>query len=201
MRNWVITGGAGCGKSTAARYLHSRLPGAELFDADSHVHLLLREEGVIARIERSLQLSEIRMDAEGGIDRRWLGEIVFGDDGRREALEGILHPLVSEKRWQEGEAARTRDAHNFIAEIPLYFEAEVDFEPDLLVVVGASRGVQEERLAARGLDQGIVASILDLQWPIWRKVGLADYVIWNDGDLEVFRRQMDRLVATESGRD
>jgi dephospho-CoA kinase len=201
MKSWVITGGAGCGKSTAARYLHSRVPGAELFDADSHVHQLLREEGVIARIESSLHLSEVRFDAEGGIDRRWLGEIVFGDEGRRKALEEILHPLVSEKRWQESEAARTRNARCFIAEIPLYFEAEVGFEPDLLVVVGASRSVQEERLAARRVERGIVASILDLQWPIWRKVGLADYVIWNDGDLEVLRRQMDRLVATESGRN
>ena len=79
-----ITGGSGCGKTTALRELENR--GALLLDCDAVYHELLRaSESLIAELEAAFPGT-----TEGGVLRRErLGEIVFQDAEKLKLLNEI----------------------------------------------------------------------------------------------------------------
>ncbi len=81
-----ITGGSGCGKTTALRELENR--GALLLDCDAVYHELLRaSESLIAELEAAFPGT-----TEGGVLRRdRLGEIVFQDEEKLKLLNEITH--------------------------------------------------------------------------------------------------------------
>src|SRR5688572_5228363 len=86
-----LTGGIGCGKSAVGAVL--RKLGAEYADADRLVHELLSAgspvvEQVAARFGHEV------LEADGGVDRKRLGAIVFGDRAALRDLEDLLHPAV-----------------------------------------------------------------------------------------------------------
>ncbi|HVO40484.1 MAG TPA: dephospho-CoA kinase [Spirochaetia bacterium] len=86
-----LTGRYCAGKDTAARALAAR--GYRVIDADALAHDALAEqaEKVFAAFGQGVQAPG------GGVDRRALGRIVFGDDAARERLEAIIHPPVVQK--------------------------------------------------------------------------------------------------------
>ena len=85
-----LTGSIGMGKSTAATML--RRLGVRLFDADAVVHQLLGPGGKAVEAVEAL-FPGVR-DATGAIDRRLVGQRVFGDPAALRRLEAILHPMV-----------------------------------------------------------------------------------------------------------
>src|SRR3712207_5421714 len=86
-----LTGNIACGKSTVLRQL--RELGAYTIDADAMIHAILRKGGpayepVVAEFGKSI------LSADGEIDRRALGRIVFSDPQKLRRLEEIEHPIV-----------------------------------------------------------------------------------------------------------
>ena len=86
-----LTGNIACGKSTVLRQLQSL--GAHTIDADALIHVILRKDGpaywpVVSEFGPGI------LDADGEIDRRALGRIVFADPERLRTLERIEHPIV-----------------------------------------------------------------------------------------------------------
>ena len=103
-----LTGSIGMGKSTAAAML--RRLGVRLFDADAVVHQLLGPGGkAVAAVEA---LFPGVRDETGAIDRRLVGQRVFGDPAALRRLEAILHPMVrrAETRFVRQARARARQA-------------------------------------------------------------------------------------------
>src|SRR5688572_2042691 len=86
-----ITGGLGCGKSTAARLLEAR--GFRRLDSDQIVReqVLVAPE-VIAAV-RARYGGEV-MEAEGKINRRALAERVFNNNTELLWLEDLIHPRL-----------------------------------------------------------------------------------------------------------
>lgn len=81
-----ITGGTGCGKTTALRELESM--GALIIDCDSVYHELLESSSELI----SDILGQFPAAASGdGLDRKALGRIVFSDEAALEKLNGITH--------------------------------------------------------------------------------------------------------------
>jgi dephospho-CoA kinase len=83
-----LTGRYCAGKDSAARALASR--GYRIIDADSISHEVLvdRSFEVIAQFGPGVRA------ADGGVDRRALGRIVFADPAARARLESIMHPRI-----------------------------------------------------------------------------------------------------------
>src|SRR5438105_709587 len=86
-----LTGNIACGKSTIVREL--RTLGAHTIDADERIHDILRKGGpayapVVAEFGQGI------LGADGEIDRRALGMIVFSDPDKLHRLEEIEHPIV-----------------------------------------------------------------------------------------------------------
>jgi len=86
-----LTGGVASGKSTVSAMLAEL--GAVVVDAD----VLAREvvaPGTEGLAEVVAAFGEGVRSEDGSLDRPAVGAIVFGDEGKRRTLEGIIHPRV-----------------------------------------------------------------------------------------------------------
>lgn len=183
-----LTGGMGCGKSTAAA-LFAEL-GFRRLDADRTVHeLLSTSPEVIAAIRERLGDGVIAPD--GTVDRAKLGAVVFADAAALAWLEHLLHPRLR-ARWDEIYAAAQDE--KFIVEVPLLFEKQLQNRFDFTVCVSTSSDLQLRRLEQRGVSPEIARQRLAKQLPLARKCELADFVLLNDGTLSFLREQVSELV-------
>jgi dephospho-CoA kinase len=174
-----LTGGIAAGKSTVAE--RWRTAGVTIIDADTLAHETLvpgtpTHAAVVA--------------AFGTVDRAALAEIVFGDEARRQVLNGIVHPVVRQ-RWQ----AALAHARGFAAVVvPLLYEVGAEADFDCVVAVGCSAATQQARLAAKGLTDAQARARIAAQWPTQRKLDRAEFVIWNDGALPQLVAQADVVL-------
>jgi dephospho-CoA kinase len=115
-------------------------------------------------------------------------ERVFGDPAARVALEAIIHPRVAELRDEELQLAAAAGEAVVVADIPLLFEAGLQSEFDLVVLVDAPADVRLERIVRdRGLEPAEAARMIASQMPSEHKRPLADIVIDNTGTIEDLR--------------
>jgi dephospho-CoA kinase len=169
-----LTGSIGMGKSTAARTL--RRLGVPLFDADAVVHRLLGPGGAaVGAVEAAFPGAR---NEEGGIDRRRLGQRVFGDQPALHRLEGILHPMVRQAERRFVAQARARRVPLVVLDIPLLFETGGVERCDYVLVVSAPARLQRERVMRRpGMSESRFADILGAQIPDREKRRRADFVV------------------------
>jgi dephospho-CoA kinase len=187
-----LTGGIGSGKSTVAGLFAAR--GVPVVDAD----LLLREvmaAGGSAYADVAAAWPET-IGADGAVDRKRLGKLVFADPAARRKLEGITHPRIqaaAEARLAALAAAGKRLA---IYEASLLVESGRFRDFDGLAVVVASRETQIERATARdGLSRAEAEARIDAQMPTEEKLAVATEVIDNDGALAATEAQVDVILA------
>jgi dephospho-CoA kinase len=182
-----LTGGIGCGKSTAAGYFEEL--GWGRVDSDRIVRELLHDDAaVIAEVRRVF--GDAVIGADGRVDRRRLAGAVFPDPAALGALEAILHPRVR-ARWKARVAEPT--PRNWVVEIPLLFEKGLEKEVDFTVCVASAPEVQAQRLAQRGLAPQEAAQRIARQLPLAQKIERADFVLTNNGSLDFLRDQVTRL--------
>jgi dephospho-CoA kinase len=189
----ALTGGIACGKSTVARTMAAL--GVPVVDADQVARDVTRpgSEGLRAVLEA---FGQDLTDADGALDRKRLGDRVFGDPALRERLNTILHPRIGEE--SAGRLQRLAgEGHGFVL-----YEASVVVENgawrgfDGLVVVTAQPSVQLQRLVARdrrGEDDA--RARIASQWPLYRKVALARWVVDNSGSQERLLARTRELYA------
>jgi dephospho-CoA kinase len=169
-----LTGSIGMGKSTAAAAL--RRLGVPLYDADAEIHKMLGPGGTaVAAVEAAFP--GVR-SVSGAIDRRALGQRVFGKPEEMRRLEKILHPMVRavERRWIAQQRARGEKL--VVLDIPLLFETDRIDRVDGVIVVSAPLRLQRKRVIRRpGMSAERFAAILDSQFPDRGKRQRADFVV------------------------
>jgi dephospho-CoA kinase len=188
-----LTGGIATGKSMVLR--HWQEAGAAGIDTDELAHQTLAPDTPTwSEIVRTFG-TEILNDNKT-INRRRLGEIVFGDEQKRLALNRIVHPVVRQK-WTEEMEKLECDGRVEVAvvSIPLLYEVGAETHFDCVVAVGCSEQTQIRRLAQKGLTETAARARIGAQWPIQKKTDKADFVIWNDGALRLLSEQADIIWA------
>ncbi|MDQ8204750.1 dephospho-CoA kinase [Pelagicoccus sp. SDUM812003] len=181
-----LTGGIGCGKSTVAKRFAER--GFQTLDCDRIVHDLLAEDAdTIAAVERLFGPEVLKPG--GGVDRAALGERVFSDKALLGELESLLHPRVRE-RWSKAAS----QGGDWVIEIPLLFEKNLQKNVDITICVFSDLETQVERLEKRGLNRSQALARMNRQMPLSEKAELADFVILNDGSLTALDEQLDCLI-------
>jgi dephospho-CoA kinase len=183
-----LTGGFGCGKSTAAKLFAER--GYRHVDSDGVVReRVLTTEPVTAAIRR--RYGDKVFTAEGRVDRPALAAIVFGDDAERLWLEELTHPVFFEIARA---MLRAEPAVNWVVEVPLLFEKSLENWFDYTVCVACDPKSQLARLEQRGLDLALAGQRISKQLPLARKIELSDFVLWNDGSTGFLKEQVDRII-------
>jgi dephospho-CoA kinase len=183
-----LTGGFGCGKSTAAKLFVER--GFRRLDADTVVReQVLPAEAVAASLRAHFGAGIF--NPEGLVDRPSLAKIVFADDSERLWLEELTHPIFF------GIARglfRTNPGVDWVVEVPLLFEKTLENWFDFTLCVACDPSSQLARLEQRGLDRGLAEQRISKQLPLARKIELSDLVLWNDGSTGFLKSQVDRIA-------
>ena len=183
----ALTGGIGTGKSAVLVTLAEL--GTPVLDADPLAHSVIAR-GTPGAAAVRMRFGEQVILLNGNIDRRRLGQIVFGDDQARRDLEAIIHPEVYRtiERWMDAQAAR--GSVLAVAEIQLLFEIGKDGDFDRILVVACERETQVRRVMRRSkLPESEVRQRVAAQMPLDQKVQRASYVIWTDGTLDDTRNR------------
>ncbi len=185
-----LTGGMGMGKTTVARIFEKK--GTPVVDSDKLARQVV-EPGQPALAEIIDQFGDGIIDPQGRLDRAKMAQQVFGDDIAREQLETIIHPRVR-ARWQ-GKISEWRKQQVClgVVVIPLLFEVEAQDQFDVVLCVACSASTQRERLRQRKWDEEQISARIASQMDIADKMKLADHVLWNEGDMDLLRDQINRI--------
>ena len=194
MRKVALTGGIATGKSSVRRrFAHHGVPTIDA-DALAHAALAPGTPGAVRAVERFG--GAIRLP-DGGIDRKVLGALVFGDEAARRDLEAIVHPAVYDaiEAW----FATLPAMACAVADIPLLYETGREGDFDAVVVTACAPDEQLRRLMARdGLSSEAARQRIQAQLPLTEKVRRADHVIRTDGSHAETDKAVDALVLTLS---
>jgi dephospho-CoA kinase len=189
-----LTGNIASGKSEVARMLADR--GATVIDAD-----LLAREAVEPETQAFRDIikrwGKDVLNDDGGLNRAALRRIVFADQSELDALNRIVHPLVTRLRDREIAQARDRGDPIVICVIPLLFERNIVDEFDAIVLVDAPRPLRLERMVAtRGMEATEAMNMIASQMPAELKRARADYVIENNDSLQDLERDVNALWSS-----
>ncbi|MDO9309644.1 MAG: dephospho-CoA kinase [Deltaproteobacteria bacterium] len=192
-----LTGGIASGKSSVAGILEEF--GVPVIDADQ-----LAREAVSPGSRSLARIAEVFGDdvlaADGTLDRKRLGSLVFGDPEKRRRLEGILHPEIR-RLGEERIAKEVAAGHDLLVYMaPLLIEAGAVDRVDEIWVVTVRPEVQLERLMARdGIGRDEALRIIDSQMPLAEKAAYGRVLIDNSGTPEETRRIVLNIWKKEAG--
>lgn len=184
-----LTGGIGAGKTAVSARL-ARL-GATVVDTDVIARDLTGASGAAMAALRDAFGARF-VTSEGALDRPAMRALAFEDPLARARLEAILHPAI---RAEADRAIAAAGGAYAVVVVPLLFETRgyVD-RVERTLVVDCPEALQAERAARRsGLEPAQVRSIMEAQWPRWRRLQAADDVIWNGGGEAELEAQCARM--------
>lgn len=183
-----LTGGMGCGKSTAAAMFAEG--GFRRHDSDQHIRdVLYREPAVVAAVVAHFGADVLAPD--GAVRRDRVAAEAFSDDAALAWLEALLHPRLYDE-WRRRFA---EPGPPWIVEVPLLFEKGLENWFDFTICVTADSAEQLRRLEQRGIAPDLARRRLARQMPLARKCELADFVLLNDGTPEFLREQVEQITA------
>jgi len=186
-----LTGSIGMGKSTAAAMF--RQMGIRVYDSDASVHRLLGQSG---RAVPAIVAAFPGVVEDGAVNRKALGEQVFGDADALKKLEAIVHPLV--RRVQEDfiKRAAARREKIVVLDVPLLFETDGDEVCDAVIVVSAPCFLQQARVLARGgMTKEKFDAVLARQMSDLEKRRRADFVVPSGLGRAVTLRRLKEIVT------
>lgn len=189
-----MTGGIACGRTTICSIL-ARL-GACVVDMDAVAHKLMAPDGAaVGKVTEAFGTGYL--DPNGGIDRKALGALVFGDTPSRKRLEAILHPMILDETQKIIDAfAAARGRGIAVSDAALLVETGGYRRYDRLVVVFCEPRLQLRRLMTRdGLSETDALARIAAQAPLEEKKKVADYLIDTSGTLADTEARTHELYA------
>lgn len=175
-----LTGGIGSGKSTVGQMLAAR--GAAVIDADAIARsVTAAQSAAMPAIEQAFGPEFITPD--GALDRDRMRAHVFNHPQAKQALEAIIHPLVSRETQRQAQEALQQGHSTLVFDVPLLVESGTRWrsQVDRVLVVDCSVETQIQRVMTRnGWPRETVQGIIAAQASREQKLATADWVIDND---------------------
>lgn len=186
-----LTGGTGSGKSTVSKFLAHL--GAVVIDADKVGHEVFKP-GTKAWQEVVDAFGQGIISADGTIDRRKLGEIVFSNPGARAKLNQVMHPLIYEQVKSRMEEYGRKGVAIIIVEAPLLLEVGWKSLVDEVWVTSASEATVIKRLKEqKGLPEAQSLARVRAQLTDEERIRQADVVIDTDCALDELKERVEAL--------
>lgn len=181
-----VTGPIVSGKSAFCNFLKEF--GFSHIETDVLVKEIYRQKQ-IKRWLRNAFGSEI-FGADGSINLRTLGRIIFNDVQSLKKLEDYIYPAVFEEvRKKIGDLKKDQSVRGIAIEAVKLFESGSDKICDISVAVVCSRENQIERLNQKGLPFSKIMAIFACQKSAYFYSLLSDFAIENNGSLEEFKEK------------
>jgi len=192
MYKLAVTGGIGSGKTTVCEFISKNYESVYLFNADKESK---------GHLKRSLSLQHKIINAFGlsvtnnnKLDIKKLAEIAFSDKINQEILNGIMWSEVFILITNKMEECEKNKISLFIVDAAMIFEAKLSNFFDSTLLVTANKKARLERAEKRHnipLEQ--IKNRMSLQLSEKKKEELADYIIKNNGDLDLLHKNIDKF--------
>ena len=191
MKKIAITGNIAAGKTTVENIIKDN--GYKVIDADKICHdALENDKNIISEIKNIFKNFDIT-DNNGNLDRIKIGNIVFKNIEYKKQLEEILHPFVKEKINIFFE--QNINEIFVFASIPLLFETHMENNFDKIIFVAADENIRLERIIKRNnCTQTQALARIKSQMLQDKKIELSDFVINNNGSLEVLQANTNQVL-------
>lgn len=183
-----ITGNIACGKTAVGNML-LELGAEKYIDADTLVHQLYLSGQPIAR-EVAQVFGAGVMAADGSVDRRALGALVFGDVQALRRLEGIVHPAVG-RVIHQALASLSPGGIAVLDAVKLLEGGSAALCQSTWLIVCPEEQELARLIARNGLSEQEARARLRAQPAVESRLPLVDEVIDNGGSLAATRQQVE----------
>ena len=191
MRVIGLTGGIASGKSTVSGFLAEL--GAVVIDADKVGHEALKSDKDIRYAVEAAFGGEV-LTSEGGIDRKKLGNIVFGDLNCLSRLNQIMHHCMYGMVEAKLDEYRKRGVDVVVLEAPLLIEANwTSLVDEVWVTVAAESTVLKRLKEKLGLSEQKSLARIRCQLPSEERVKHADAIVDTDCSLNELKAKVREL--------
>ena len=187
-----LTGQTGAGKSTVSQILRDQ--GAAIVDADQ----VARQgvgcgSGCLAEI--ALEFGIGVLQADGTLNRRKLGDIVFHDKQKLRRLNQITFPYITREIQETIDRHKREGTQWIILDAPTLFESGSNKMCDKVISVIASPELRRNRIMIRdNITEEQADSRIASQHEDEFYTQQSDYVLENSGDMAALRVQLLELL-------
>ena len=189
-----ITGGIASGKSNVCQVVSDL--GYPVISSDKISMDLSKKDGPMYKAIVNRFGSEY-LDESGEIDRKKLGRLIFNNSAAKLVLNQATHPIIVEEIKRQ---IKELPEGLIFVEIPLLYEAKLEYLCDKIICVFLNKKQQVIRLMEReGIDEDYALAKIHSQMDLYMKKELADYVINSQGTFEETREQVINLIQSIQG--
>lgn len=191
-----ITGGIGSGKTTICDVFS--VLGVPVYPADQRAHWLMSNKiAIISEIKA--YFGNESYNENGYLNRAYIAEQVFEDQGKLKKLNELVHPAVGED--YEAWCLEHSTCDYTLKEAAILFESGSHKLLDKVIAVWAPEDLRIERVKNRsGISREDILDRMGNQWPEIEKLKLSDFVIINDGQQSIIKQvyYIHRLLSSQS---
>lgn len=184
-----LTGGIGSGKTTVAQYIEDC--GFPVYYSDDRAKTIVNDNETVKNNIKEL-LGDESYDGNGIYNRKFVAGKVFNDDELLHQLNGIIHPAVR-LDFEEWVAQQTK--YLVFKETALLFELKLNLQCYKSLLVTAEDNIRLKRVMDRdSKTYREVETVMNNQMPEKDKIKLADFVIYNNTNLDDLKEQTERII-------
>ena len=188
-----VTGPSGAGKGAVSEYMMTA-HGFKIIDADKVYHdIISAPSDCVSELAENFG-KEIIND-NGGIDRKTLSKMVFGEENKEKLLllNKITHKYVVSEINGLIDKYSKEGAEVCVIDAPLLIEAGVDEMCDYVIAVVAPKELRAKRIAARdGIDEEAALLRINSQKPYSFYEEKCDFILQNI----LLLRDLGKIVDT-----
>lgn len=184
----AITGTTKAGKSEAAEHLREKYP---VIDVDKLGHVLYRKGSSIYNILKR-KYGPVIIKKDGDINRRILGEIIFGDRRDYWDFTCIVYPALIKALKKE---IAKIDGPIVIIDMAVLFESGFYTKADKIIFIRAAYKEWKKRIETEA-DRRYFEKIRKFQefFPSSKKIALSDYIVYNNGAKDELHEKVDKIM-------
>ena len=198
MRIIGLTGPSGAGKGAISEYM-ATAHGFKVIDADKVYHDIISAPSDCVK-ELAENFGKEVLNDNGGIDRRSLSKLVFGEENKDKLLllNKITHKYVIEEIEKRIEAYSSEGVEVTVIDAPLLIEAGVNEICDIVIAVIADKDLRAERIAKRdGIDVESAFLRINSQKPDSFYKDNSNWMLSNNLCLKALCLSLDTLLRCE----
>ena len=184
-----LTGGIGSGKTTVAKFIEEK--GFPVYNSDFWAKELVNVDGDLKLKIKEL-LGEKSYNENGFYNRKYVAEIVFNNEEILLNLNSLIHPAVKIhfENW-----VSEQNTEFVFKETALLFELKLNESCYKSVLVTADDNIRIKRVMDRdGKTYREVEAVMTKQMPEKDKVKKADFVIYNNSNIEDLKTETEKTV-------
>jgi dephospho-CoA kinase len=187
-----ITGGIGCGKTTALNFFKKK--GAIVIDCDALTNIILNNDYYVRFLIKN-RWKNLSIYQNNKINKLKLAKIVFKEKNRNHLywLENIIHFRII-KIWQTIIDKNMEESSNsdIFIEVPLLFEKHLERFFDYTICIVSKFNLVKNRLKKnKKISIKSLKKRRKIQMPLKKKIFLSNFIINNNTSIIDFNKKLD----------